>query len=209
MALWPDSMYLLIAFASGSVPCSWILGRLRGIDIREEGSGNAGATNLLRICGTGLGLTGLFLDMLKGALPVLAATTGIPDLAPPANTLVISLAAISAVLGHVFSPWLGFRGGKGVATTLGVLLVLSPLSLAAGFVAFSLVLLITKYVSLGSICAAAVMIPAVFVFEKGETSIQIVISIIAVLIIFRHRSNIRKLLKGEENRLSFHGGRNE
>ncbi len=208
MTLWPDIFYLFLGFLSGSVPWSWLLGRLKGIDIRSEGSGNAGATNLMRVCGTGYGLVGLFLDALKGALPVLAAANGLLNV-PPASDPVVALVAICAVLGHVFTPWLGFRGGKGVATALGVLLVLSPLSVATGVGVFVLILLLTRYVSLGSICAAVCMIPAVFLFDPGKVPVQVVMILVAVLIIVRHRSNIRRLLRDEERRFSFHRSQND
>lgn len=203
MMLWPVLFYLLLGFLSGSVPWSWLLGRLKGVDIQSEGSGNAGATNLMRVCGTGYGIAGLFLDAVKGALPVLVAANGLLNI-PPASDPVVALVAICAVLGHVFTPWLGFVGGKGVATTLGALLVLSPLSVATGVGVFVLTLLLTRYVSLGSICAAVCMIPAVFLFDPGKVPVQVVMSLVAILIILRHRPNIRRLLQGEENRFSFH-----
>ncbi|MEN8209783.1 MAG: glycerol-3-phosphate 1-O-acyltransferase PlsY [Candidatus Fermentibacteria bacterium] len=209
MSLWPDALYLTAAFLSGSVPWSWLMGKSRGIDIRHEGSGNTGATNLFRICGKRAGITGLFLDALKGALPLLAAKHGIAGILPPAGDWALCLAAVFAVLGHVFSPWLGFKGGKGVATALGVLLVLSPLTTLSALAVFVLVILLTRYVSLGSISAAAAVIPFVFIFEPGSLPVQIIICSVAVLIIVRHRSNIVKLLHGQENRFSFHGGNNE
>ncbi|MCD4700674.1 MAG: glycerol-3-phosphate 1-O-acyltransferase PlsY [Candidatus Aegiribacteria sp.] len=205
MSLWPDILYAAAAFLSGSIPWSWLLGKFRGIDIRNEGSGNTGATNLFRVCGRRTGLAGLFLDTLKGALPVLAAKHGITGIAPPAGDWTLAVASIFAVIGHVFSPWLGFRGGKGVATALGVLLVLSPMTLASGLIVFLLVLLITRYVSLGSISAAVVVIPFVFIFEPGRLPVQIIICLVAVLVVVRHKSNIVKLMHGKENRFSFHG----
>ena len=206
MSLWPDVLYIVAAFLSGSVPWSWILGKFRGIDIRSKGSGNTGATNLFRICGKGAGITGLLLDTLKGALPVLAAKHGIPGILPPIGDWALALTAIFAVLGHVFSPWLGFRGGKGVATTLGVLLILSPLTTASALAVFLLVLSVTRYVSLSSISAAVAVIPFVFIFEPGRLPVQIIICFVAALVIVRHKSNIVKLLHGEESRFSFHGG---
>jgi glycerol-3-phosphate acyltransferase PlsY len=206
MSLLPGIIYVTSAFLSGSVPWSWLLGKFRGIDIRDEGSGNTGATNLMRVCGRGVGITGLLLDALKGALPVLAAKNGITGILPPVGDWVLALTAIFAVLGHVFSPWLGFRGGKGVATALGVLLILSPLTTASGLLVFALVLLITRYVSLGSISAAFAVIPFVFIFEPDRLPVQIIICLLAVLVIVRHKSNITKLLRGEENKFSIHGG---
>ncbi|MCD4848324.1 MAG: glycerol-3-phosphate 1-O-acyltransferase PlsY [Candidatus Aegiribacteria sp.] len=200
--MWPVLFYLLLGFLSGSVPWSWLLGRLKGVDIQSEGSGNAGATNLMRVCGTGYGIAGLFLDAVKGAFPVLVAANGMLNI-PPVSATVVAMVAICAVLGHVFTPWLGFRGGKGVATALGVLLVLSPLAIATGVGVFILTLFLTRYVSLGSICAAVCMIPAVFLFDPGEVPVQVVMILVAVLIILRHRPNIRRLLRGEESRFSF------
>lgn len=203
MTLWHALFYLLLGFLSGSVPWSWLLGRLKGVDIQSEGSGNAGATNLMRVCGTVYGIAGLLLDAVKGAIPVLVAANGLLNI-PPASDLIVAMVAICAVLGHVFTPWLGFMGGKGVATTLGALLVLSPLAVATGVGVFVLILLLTRYVSLGSICAAVSMIPAVFLFDPGNVPVQAVMSLVAVLIILRHRPNIRRLLRGEESRFSLH-----
>jgi glycerol-3-phosphate acyltransferase PlsY len=199
-------IYPAAAFLLGSVPWSYIIGRVLGADIRNSGSGNTGATNLFRTCGKGAGLAGLILDALKGALPVLAASGGLFGIVPPADQWTVSLSGIFAVLGHVFSPWLGFRGGKGVATTLGVLLVLSPLSVLAGLVVFVVVVSITRYVSLGSITAALAVVPAVFLFQPGSLPRQVVICLAAAIILVRHRSNMVKLLRGGENRFSFRGG---
>jgi glycerol-3-phosphate acyltransferase PlsY len=204
-----DIVYPAAAFLTGSIPWSYIIGRMKGADIRRSGSGNTGATNLFRVCGRGAGLTGLVLDAAKGAVPVLAASRGVMQLAPPAGDWIVAVSGICAVLGHVFSPWLRFRGGKGVATTLGVLLVLSPLSLLAGVLVFAVVLLATRYVSLGSISAALAVVPAVFVFQPGSLPVQVIICVVAALILVRHRSNIVKLLKGEENRFSLRGGHRE
>ncbi len=202
-------VYILIAFLSGSIPWSWILGRLRGVDIRKEGSGNTGATNLFRVCGRGVGILGLFLDATKGALPIVAAKYGIAGFIPPGGQLTLAVASIAAVLGHVFSPWLGFRGGKGVATALGVLLILSPVTLAIALGVFIFSLSITRYVSFGSISAALVMIPSVFLLEPGNHSVQAVICLFSFIIVLRHKSNIIRLLKGEENRFSFRGEKDD
>ena len=202
MTFWSVVFYLSLGFLSGSVPYSWLLGRLKGTDIRKVGSGNAGATNLMRVCGAGYGFIGLLLDALKGALPVFAAANGFLNV-PQGNDTAVALVAICAVLGHVFTPWLGFNGGKGVATALGALLVLSPVSVATAVTVFVLVLLLTRYVSLGSICAAVFMIPAVFLFDPGKTAVQAVMSLVAILIIVRHKSNILRLIRGEESKFRF------
>jgi len=209
MSLWPDAIYFAAAFLSGSIPFSWILGKLRGVDIRKCGSGNTGATNLFRVCGKGSGLAGLLLDTMKGALPVLIAKYGISGFLPHSSEWALAVTSILAVLGHVYSPWLGFKGGKGVATTLGVLLVLSPMTVAVGAAVFVLVLSLSRYISLGSVMAAVAVIPCVFIFEPGEFPVQIIISLAAILILVRHRSNLKRLLHGEENRFSFHGDKND
>lgn len=203
-----DIVYPMAAFLLGSVPWSWIIGRTRGRDIRKSGSGNTGATNLFRTCGRGAGISGLVLDAMKGAVPVLAASRGVAGLAPPAGEWTVAVSAVCAVLGHVFSPWLGFRGGKGVATTLGVLLVLSPLSVLTGILVFTVMLFATRFVSLGSITAAVAVIPSVFIFNPDSLPVQLIVCLVAALILVRHRSNMVKLLRGEENRFHFRGGGN-
>lgn len=203
-----DVAYPAAGFLMGSVPWSYIIGRMNGADIRGSGSGNVGATNLFRVCGRKAGLLGLFLDVLKGAVPVLAASEGILGLAPPAGEWAAAATAICAVLGHVFSPWLGFRGGKGVATTLGALVILSPFTILAGLAVFILVVLSTRYVSLGSISAAVAVVPSVFILEPDSTPVRMIICLVAVIILFRHKSNMVKLLKGKESRFSPGGGGN-
>lgn len=198
-------IYCLFAFLAGSVPWSLLIGKAKGVDIREHGSGNTGATNLYRVCGSKAGILGLFLDALKGALPVLAARFGFPGL-PAAGEWIVAAAALLAVAGHMFSPWISFRGGKGVATMLGVLIVLSPLTVAAGLVVFVAVVALSRYVSLGSICAAVAVGVSVFIFEPGSLPVQAIVCLAAFLIILRHRTNILRLLKGRENRFSFGKG---
>lgn len=198
--------YPLAGFLLGSIPFSWIIGKFLGSDIRDSGSGNIGATNLFRTCGRKAGIAGLALDAIKGVVPVLAARYGLAGLSPPSGDWVISASAVAAVLGHLFTPWLGFRGGKGVATTLGALLVLSPLTVLTGLSVFIAVVLATRYISLGSISGALAVVPAVFVFRPGSAPVQIVICAVAALVILRHRSNISKLVRGEESRFEWRGG---
>jgi len=197
--LWPGAGYIALAFLSGSIPWSWIIGRLMGTDIRMSGSGNSGATNLARICGRPAGIAGMIMDAVKGALPVylvrIEVLGAVPDI-----VLIASLAAVASVLGHVFSPWLGFKGGKGVATTLGSLLVLAPATIGAAFGVFLIVFLLGRYMSLASISGAISMIPAAILLNRGELPVQIVVTLVAVLVVLRHISNIRRLLRGEEKR---------
>jgi len=170
-----------------------------GTDIRRSGSGNSGATNLARTCGRPAGIAGMIMDAAKGALPVYLVKVEVLG-AVPDVVLIASLAAVASVLGHVFSPWLGFRGGKGVATMLGSLLVLAPAAIGVAFGVFLAVFLLGRYMSLASISGAVSIIPAVFLLEQGKLPVQIVVTLVAVLVILRHISNIRRLLRGEEKR---------
>jgi len=186
------------SFLAGSIPFSWLLGRLRGTDIRRAGSGNVGATNLLRTCGTGIGVAGLVLDALKGAAPVAAA------MALGLSGPVQAACAVLAVLGHVLTPWLGFRGGKGVATAMGALLVLATWPVLAALGVFAVVLAVFRYVSLASISAALSLVPASLLLMPGgdHLSVHVVCGLVAALVVVRHLGNIRRLLRGEESRFS-------
>jgi glycerol-3-phosphate acyltransferase PlsY len=184
----------ILSFLLGSVPFGYLIGKLKGVDVRKYGSGNIGATNVSRVLGKKYGLLVLFLDALKGAAAVLIArAAGLP-------TEYQVLAGISAIAGHCFSPWLGFKGGKGVATALGAFLVISPKTTLVAFLIFLAVLLTTRYVSLSSI-TAALSYPLLYrVFEKPSPFSFIVVSLGALLIVAKHHSNIKRLLKGEEKK---------
>jgi len=184
----------LLSFLLGSIPFGYLIGKLKGVDVRSYGSGNIGATNVSRVLGKKYGLFVLFLDALKGAAAVLIARAiGLP-------TECQVLAGISAIAGHCFSPWLGFKGGKGVATALGAFLVISPKTTLVAFLIFLAVLLTTRYVSLSSI-TAALSYPLLYrVFEKPSSFSFIVVSLGALLIVAKHRSNVKRLLKGEEKK---------
>lgn len=184
----------LAGFLSGSVPWSYIVARSRGVDLRRTGSGNVGATNLLRTCGKAAGAAGLLLDALKGAIPALAALLLTRD------DLVTAAAAVAAVLGHVFSPWLGFRGGKGVATALGGVAVMAPLPLLAALAVFGAVLAVRRYVSLASVSAAVALAAASLILPCGTPGRAACI-LIAALLVARHAGNIRRILSGTERRL--------
>lgn len=188
---------MLLAFALGSIPFSWMLGRAMGRDLRRIGSGNVGATNLLRECGVPLGLAGLLLDVAKGAGAVLAA--GLLGATMP----VRSIAAVLAVGGHVFTPWLGFKGGKGVATALGSLVVLAPLPVLAALGVFAITLAASRIVSLSSVLAALALVPAVFLLQRASemVPVRIVCCAVAIVVVARHRANLDRLFRGEEPRL--------
>jgi glycerol-3-phosphate acyltransferase PlsY len=181
------------AYLIGSIPTGLLLGKAYGIDVRKEGSGNIGATNLYRTVGRKVGVITLIGDCLKGLLPVVLVKL---SSLPPESAVWVGLAAFC---GHVFSLFLKFKGGKGVATALGVFLALAPLALLIAVVVFAALMFAWRYVSLGSISAAAVMPLAVF-FLGGTRAELIVTIIIAAIVIARHHENIKRLLSGTENR---------
>ena len=193
-----------LAYLLGSIPFGYLLVRLRGGgDVRETGSGGTGATNVTRRAGKSVGVLTLLLDALKGVAAVLVARA---VLGGGAEWWVCA-AAVAAVLGHVFPVWLRFRGGKGVATGLGVFLVLAPLATACALVAFVVVVWLWRYVSLGSM-AAAVFLPlavwalsALGISDRAAAPVLVVAALGAALIIFMHRANIGRLLRGEESKL--------
>jgi glycerol-3-phosphate acyltransferase PlsY len=186
-----------LAYLLGAIPFGYILVRIfRKQDIRSSGSGNIGATNVIRSGAKGLGIATLLLDLGKAFLAVKIAQ----HLAPGDYDLAVA-AAIAAILGHVFPIWLGLRGGKGVASGLGVFLALTPSSASAVFGVFLVVFLLTRYVSLASIIAAATFPLFGFYFVPFRTPIVITgFFFIPLLIILKHRQNIRRLLSGTENR---------
>ncbi len=205
---------LLVAYLIGAVPFSLIIGlRVKGLDLREHGSGNLGATNVYRTLGPGWGGFCLLLDVAKGVLAVLAMTWVVEawtvGRAMPLHLtgdMYRILAGIMAILGHSFSPFAGFRGGKGIATSFGVFLVLEPYPVLFAFAVFLAVFLMTRIVSLGSLSAAAVFPWSVLIFEirspKPFSTTLIVFSfLMAGLVIWRHRDNIRRLRAGTERTL--------
>jgi glycerol-3-phosphate acyltransferase PlsY len=201
-------LLVAIAYLLGSVPTGYLLVRVfRHEDIRSVGSGNIGATNVLRSGGKGLGAATFLLDVLKGAAAVAIAAWVAPQFAtavPPRD--VVSLAAVVAVLGHMFPLWLGFHGGKGVATGFGVFLVAAPWAALAAITVFFVVLLLTRYVSLASILGAGSFPILAWFLVRGERPAPFIAAqiIVALLIIVKHHQNIRRLFSGTENRF---GGR--
>ena len=186
----------LFSFLLGSIPFGYVVGRLKGVDVRMYGSGNIGATNVSRVLGKKYGAFVLLLDALKGAIPVLLARF----LGFPVEYQV--LFGFSAILGHCFSPFLRFRGGKGVATGLGAFLAISPEVTLMAVVIFLLVFFLTRYVSLSSIVAAA-SYPLLFRFIENPPKVSfILVSVTALVIVGKHYSNILRLLRGEEKRFS-------
>jgi glycerol-3-phosphate acyltransferase PlsY len=188
-------LVLLACYLVGAIPTGVILTRLAGSgDIRQTGSGNIGATNVYRVAGRKLGILTLVGDALKGLLPVLGLV-----LAGAWTQEQIALAAAVTFLGHLYPVYLGFKGGKGVATALGIFLVFSPLAVLIAALAFAAVLWKWQYVSLGSIIAAALVPILVAGFERS-LPLAVATCFISAMVIIRHRDNIRRLLAGTENR---------
>ncbi|MDX9708915.1 MAG: glycerol-3-phosphate 1-O-acyltransferase PlsY [Trichloromonas sp.] len=191
-------LFILLAYLIGAIPCGIVLTRLFGKeDIRQAGSGNIGATNVYRVAGRGLGIATLVGDALKGVLPTLFAAQSVGF--SPAQ---VALIAAATFLGHLYPVYLGFKGGKGVATALGIFLVLSPLAVLIAFAVFALVLWKWRYISLGSISAAAVIPWLVLAFE-GSAWLFVATLFIAGMVIVRHRGNIERLRNGSENTFNF------
>jgi len=194
-----------VSYLSGSIPFGYILVRIfQGIDVRSIGSGNIGATNVARTGGKGLAMATLLLDVFKGWLPVFLVLH-LPGIPASSDTQLHTLAAFSAlmaVLGHMFPVWLGFKGGKGVATGLGVFLALAPLAVLIAVVLFAVIVAFTRYVSLGSILAAATFPVALWWLERDLFPAPALAMCVAValLVIIRHHQNIGRLLKGTESR---------
>jgi glycerol-3-phosphate acyltransferase PlsY len=220
----------LLAFLMGSIPFGLLMAKSRGIDIRAHGSGNIGATNVLRVMGKKFGIPCLLLDMLKGFIPVAIAVnliqiTGRPVQVPLGlpEAWVVKIAAgdalkaqiahiataLAAVLGHNYSPWAGFKGGKGIATSAGVLLGLMPFAVLLLLVVWLLLFFTTRYVSLASIGSACVL-PLLTLWgswhhgriQDGTWNKPLFVFtlIIAVLAVWKHRTNIQRLRTGTENR---------
>ncbi len=186
--------FVLFSYLLGSLPVGVLLSRLKGQDPRKTGSGNIGATNVMRTAGKALGIITLLGDMLKGLLPVLLA------MAWQESTLLVALVGLAAFVGHLFPVYLAFKGGKGVATALGVLLALDPLSVLGGVVAFALVLWKWSYVSLGSLIGTA-LVPIILVLRNAPRDYIALTTVIAILIFIKHKENIKRLLAGKENKL--------
>jgi glycerol-3-phosphate acyltransferase PlsY len=180
------------SYLLGSIPTGLLVARARGVDIRAVGSGNIGATNVSRTLGKKLGALVLFLDALKGLIPVLVARwLHFPD-------ELAAAVGLAAIVGHVFPVWLRFRGGKGVATGLGVFAGLSPIPAAAAVLVYLAVVLVTRISSVGSLLAATALLAAMAIVEEPPPTLLLGAAVWA-LILVRHRGNIRRLLRREES----------
>lgn len=188
----------------GSIPTAvWISKSIFGIDIREYGSGNAGATNTFRVLGTKWGCVVMFVDVLKGVI-----ATSLYILIPYyltnelARTNFMLLLGMTAVLGHIFPVWANFKGGKGVATLLGMALAIQPMVAVICLIVFIITLLSTRFVSLSSMLASiAFMVLILFIFNEKETMYRLFAIVVAFMVIVTHQKNITRLLKGTENKV--------
>ncbi|WP_136808825.1 glycerol-3-phosphate 1-O-acyltransferase PlsY [Desulfosediminicola flagellatus] len=190
------SIVLLVAsYLIGAIPFGLVIGKFAGKDVREEGSKNIGATNVSRLLGKKLGFATLVCDCLKGFLPMLAAEMVLGDAVN--KQLIVCLCGLLAVVGHMFPVYLGFKGGKGVATGLGVFLYLSPMAILISLGVFAGSVALSGFVSVGSLLSSGLMV--LWLWLLGESSVTIITAAaIAALIWIKHHENIGRLLKGEE-----------
>ena len=194
------SLLVVLGFLAGSIPFGFVIARLfLGVDVRDVGSGNIGATNVARAGGKGVGVVVLLLDVAKAVLPMLAARALLRG-EPSGETWVV-LVGLAAFLGHLFTPWLGFRGGKGVATGLGVFLVLSPVAALAGVVTFAVAYGATRMSSVGSLSGTAACAAVTFLVAGPSSPTAWAGLALAALIFLRHRENIGRILRGEERKM--------
>ena len=183
-----------VGFLLGSIPFPYLLTRRRGIDLRTVGSGNVGATNVLRVASPAAALAALALDATKGSLAVWLAD------AITRQSWPAVCAGLAAIAGHIYPPWLGWRGGKGVATTAGVFAVLAPAAAALSTVVFVAGIVATRYVSIGSLAAMAAL-PSLTAWFGAPVPVLAGAAVAAVLVVWRHRDNMRRLRQGSERRL--------
>jgi glycerol-3-phosphate acyltransferase PlsY len=200
-----EMMLVVLAYLLGSIPTSiWVSKAIFGIDIRHFGSGNPGATNTFRVLGSNWGAFVMTVDMTKGLI-----ATSLYVLMPfymhneLARTNFMILLGMTAVIGHIFPIWADFKGGKGVATILGMVLAIQPIVALICIIVFLITLFTTKYVSLSSMFAGVVfMLLILFIFKEKETSYRIFAIIVALMVVLTHQKNIGRLLKGKENKAS-------
>jgi len=197
--LWPVFFYLV-----GSIPAGYLMGRACGIDIRRHGSGNIGATNVWRVLGSKWGLAAFAFDFLKGFLPLyLVRIFAFPEPGSWALPLLLVLGGMGAIIGHNYTPWLGFKGGKGIATSAGVMGALLPWVLALALSLWIVALLTTRTVSIASLLAAFSLPLATAWFYPQQWVYFGFATLAGALASWRHRSNIQRLLAGTESRISF------
>src|SRR4030066_611199 len=212
------AIIVILSYLVGSIPNSIILSKaVSGIDIRNHGSGNAGGTNVMRVLGWKYGMVVIFLDALKGAIAVVIFSRfffgplSFENVSPFDDfTLVQIIAGLSAVIGHIWTVFAGFKGGKGIATALGMLLMIVSVDMLIAIGVFILVVTFSRYVSLGSI-AGAVAVPLALIVRENVFNVDIpnyntllpFLIFVALLVIFTHRKNVVRLLNGNENKINF------
>lgn len=207
---WKFFAALLAGYLIGGIPFGYLIGKMRGVDVRTVGSKNIGATNVYRTVGHKWGFLAFFCDFLKGFLPTLAAVFAVrqaPSWFEMPDQIVMELGVfvgLACVIGHTLTPYMKFKGGKGVATAFGMLVAQIPWPVLIAFALFVATVWISHYISLGSILAAAFL--AVFIWIPTPLcaptlSLQIVMTLIGIFVIYKHRSNIGRLIKGCENKI--------
>ncbi len=190
-----ETAVCLISYLVGAIPFGLVIGKMKGVDVREHGSRNIGATNVSRTLGKGLGALTLFCDLLKGFLPMYFAGKLLGGFSE--NQMIVCVCGVCAVLGHMFPLYLRFRGGKGVATALGVFLYLSPLAIAISLAVFIITVAVSGYVSAGSLLASMLFPVWLLIFGASQTVVSAA-CIVALLIWIKHSANIKRLVRKEE-----------
>ena len=193
------SLAILAAYLLGSIPCGLLIARLKGIDLQKVGSGNIGATNVYRCVGKSWGIAAFVFDAVKGFVPAFV----FPRLAETAPPWLGLACGVAAVAGHNWPVWLKFKGGKGVSTSAGMLLGIAPAAVGIGFAVFAATVLLTRFVSLGSILAA-IAVPAAYIwlYGTGNRLLAGALVVMGLLVVVKHRANIRRLLAGTEPRIA-------
>ena len=190
-----EFLLCLFSFLFGSIPFGFLICKYRlGIDIRKVGSGNIGTTNVIRVAGPIWGIIVLILDASKGLIPVLIAKS------LHFSPILVVLAGILSILGHIFSPFVGLRGGRGVATGLGVVIGIAPIVAFILFLTWAIVVLLTRYVSLASL-TAAFLFPIIMAIYKYPLPFFLLSIAVSILVIVRHKPNLERLLRGEEHKI--------
>ena len=189
-------LWILAAYLVGAIPFGYLIGKARGVDVRTVGSKNIGATNVYRTVGHKWGFLAFFCDFAKGFVPTLAAwlffRADLPDFAV--------LVGFVCVLGHTFTVFMKFKGGKGVATAFGMFMALAPIPATAAFGVFVVTVWISHYISLGSMLAALTLAGLVWLFPV-TTTLRVIAALVAVFVVYKHRSNIQRLVHGCENKI--------
>jgi glycerol-3-phosphate acyltransferase PlsY len=189
----------LVAYLGGSIPFGVIVARARGVDLRTVGSGNIGATNAARALGKQLGAVVLLLDALKAFGPVLVVRLTLAH--GPHGDAIVAATGLAAVLGHLFPVFLGFKGGKGVATALGVFLAVAPLAALGALLVYAAVYALWRISSLGSLVAAGAFVPLAWIATRGNRTLTLLAGLLFVIIVVTHRENVARLVGGREGKL--------